>query len=177
MTKFFSSSLLFLLVFISSPLLLSFSSFSSLLFCLVLSSLLPHSLSLYNVSLFSFCAFLLYFLSFFGFYDSFVQMNWLCLLLAVCLAAPPHYGNPANGCRSDEIELKVSGIGGSVCGTSCDFSACPQDVPANVTATPKCALSTGLDNFCALICDPTKKQYGAASCKPIGDDEGVCTYP
>lgn len=99
----------------------------------------------------------------------------LCLLVASVLAAPPHYGKPP--CLSDEKALEIKGVQGVVCGASCDDRACPTDVPTNVTATPKCALSSGLDTYCALLCNPSKKECGAATCKPFGDDEGVCTYP
>merc|ERR1711998_639355 len=70
--------------------------------------------------------------------------------------APPsgktHYGNPADGCMSDEQSVKVQGLTGSFCSPDCASASCPTDVPSGVTAAPQCALqSTTGDKKCALI--------------------------
>jgi hypothetical protein len=106
--------------------------------------------------------------------------------------AKTHYGNPLCGmfgsCYfSDEYPDSVPGISGSFCTSFCnDNHTCPTDVPAGVTATPKCDLADIVSRkgkSCALICSPTtviKKvadaQCGAhGSCKPF-QGTGICTY-
>jgi C1A family cysteine protease len=100
--------------------------------------------------------------------------------------APPspsgqtHYGDPASGCMSDEAEVKIQGIQGDLCSPKCGIiTQCPTDVPAGVTAQPKCALSAGLfQKRCALVCDPSNpnaNECGKATCKAI-QGIGICTY-
>jgi C1A family cysteine protease len=103
-------------------------------------------------------------------------------------AGKTHYGDPKDGCLSDEVEITIQGITGDFCTPECSFmKACPTDVPAGVTAKPQCALSdssTG-KKYCALICSPSANildqkaadaQCGTnASCKPI-QSVGLCTY-
>lgn len=106
---------------------------------------------------------------------------------------PSHYGDPKDGCLSDEIEVQIQGVGGDFCTASCGlFKVCPSDVPEGVTAMPQCALKTsGVKEYCALICAPADKfvagkiddqkaadaQCGTnASCKVAGAGVGLCTY-
>ena len=107
----------------------------------------------------------------------------------VDLDANGHYGDPKDGCMSDETEITIQGVQGDFCTPKCSlFKACPTDVPAGVTVAPQCALqdsSTG-DKYCALICSPTlpildQKAADAqcgdnASCKSVQLGVGVCTY-
>jgi len=96
-----------------------------------------------------------------------------------------HYGNPTDGCESDEEAVRVTGVPGSFCAPDCKSAACPTDVPSGVAAKPQCALkTTGGDKKCALICSPTTDeaslragdaQCGAATCQPI-QSVGLCTY-
>jgi C1A family cysteine protease len=106
-------------------------------------------------------------------------------------AAPPagqtHYGDPLDGsCMSDEVNITITGIQGSVCSPACTGilkTKCPTDVPAGVTAQPECALKdTSDDKYCALICSPdadiTQEEddsCGKATCKAISGT-GLCTY-
>merc|ERR1711879_720157 len=72
-------------------------------------------------------------------------------------AASTHYGNPADGCMSDEIEVQVQGVKGDFCSPECGVvKKCPTDVPDGVTAQPQCALkdSSTEKKYCALICKP-----------------------
>jgi hypothetical protein len=102
--------------------------------------------------------------------------------------ADTHYGDPcsAAGCLADEKVMTLGGVDGSACGPVCTGDTpCPTDVPAGVTATPNCAVPSGADTLCALICSPTAaiRDQGAAdaqcgdgaSCKPISG-VGICTY-
>ena len=104
-------------------------------------------------------------------------------------AGKTHYGDPKDGCMSDETEITIQGVQGDFCTPKCSlFKACPTDVPAGVTVAPQCALqdsSTG-DKYCALICSPTlpildqkaadAQCGGNASCKSVQLGVGVCTY-
>lgn len=97
-----------------------------------------------------------------------------------------HYGDPKNGCESDEQAVQVQGVTGDFCSPKCTGSTCPTDIPAGVTAKPQCALQTPTGGkYCALICSPSlpitnqrvaDAQCGTnASCKPISG-VGLCTY-
>merc|ERR1711988_1264184 len=96
-----------------------------------------------------------------------------------------HYGDPADGCESDEQAVQVQGLSGKFCSPDCKSSSCPTDVPSGVVAKPQCALqSTTGDKKCALICSPSTDeaslragdaQCGAATCQPI-QGVGICTY-
>merc|ERR1712146_268934 len=69
-----------------------------------------------------------------------------------------HYGDPKNGCMSDEIEVQIQGISGDFCTPKCGFfKRCPSDLPTGVTAAPQCAIqdSSTKQKYCALICSPT----------------------
>eukprot|EP00462_Mataza_sp_D1_P003169 CAMPEP_0175103112 /NCGR_PEP_ID=MMETSP0086_2-20121207/8871_1 /TAXON_ID=136419 /ORGANISM="Unknown Unknown, Strain D1" /LENGTH=134 /DNA_ID=CAMNT_0016378117 /DNA_START=20 /DNA_END=424 /DNA_ORIENTATION=- len=97
-----------------------------------------------------------------------------------------HYGDPKDGCESDEQAVQVQGVQGDFCSPPCTAGVCPKDVPSGVTAKPECALQTTTGSkYCALICSPSlpiKNQMVAdaqcgtnASCKPISG-VGLCTY-
>lgn len=97
-----------------------------------------------------------------------------------------HYGDPTNGCESDEQAVQVQGVAGDFCSPKCTNGKCPTDVPAGATAKPQCALQDPSGNkYCALICSPSlpianqmvaDAQCGInASCKPISG-VGLCTY-
>ena len=103
-------------------------------------------------------------------------------------AGKTHYGDPKDGCLSDEIEVTIQGVQGDFCTPSCGFfKQCPSDKPTGVTAAPQCALSDSKSSkkYCALICAPSlpildqktaDDQCGEnASCKAI-QGVGICTY-
>jgi len=101
-----------------------------------------------------------------------------------------HYGDPKDGCLSDEIEVSIQGVAGDFCTPACGlFKACPSDIPTGVTAKPQCALqdaSAPSKKYCALICSPSlpildqkaaDAQCGqTASCKALQMGVGLCTY-
>ena len=95
--------------------------------------------------------------------------------------ATTHYGDPKQGCMSDEIAVQIQGVSGDFCTPTCSlFTACPTDVPTGVTASPMCALqdASSSKKYCALICQPSGNadQCGTnASCKSISG-VGICTY-
>merc|ERR1711998_151003 len=100
-----------------------------------------------------------------------------------------HYEDPNDGgCQSDEVDIQIQGVSGSVCAPKCGlFKPCPTDLPDGVTATPQCALqdSSSGKKYCALLCSPSlpildqqaaDDQCGEkASCKAI-QTVGICTY-
>jgi hypothetical protein len=87
-----------------------------------------------------------------------------------------HYGDPANGCRSDEKSISLQGVPGDLCVPHCTAdSKCPTDVPKGVTAAPQCAIGgSGTSASCALICKPSlfgdvsDAQCGGAICSLQG---------
>jgi hypothetical protein len=98
-----------------------------------------------------------------------------------------HYGDPAQGCESDEEKVTVTGVAGDFCSPDCTSTPCPTDKPTGVTAAPQCVLqdaATG-GKKCALVCSPSaviKDQQAAdaqcgnkATCKAI-QTVGLCTY-
>jgi len=104
-----------------------------------------------------------------------------------------HYEDPNDGgCQSDEVDIKITGVDGSVCSPKCTGifkTKCPTDVPAGVTAEPECALqdSSTHDKYCALICSPSLDEASLragdaqcstkASCKAVPNaGVGLCTY-
>jgi hypothetical protein len=102
-------------------------------------------------------------------------------------AGRPHYGDPAQGCLSDESVVKAAGVPDSFCAPLCGSDgSCPQDKPTGVTANPQCALKYGSDEKCALVCAASlpirdqkvaDSQCGAATCHPDpGTSWGLCTY-
>eukprot|EP00946_MAST-07B_sp_MAST-7B-sp1_P001525 g1525.t1 len=115
-------------------------------------------------------------------------------------SAPTHYGDPYRSpCEGAvpgwgaERNLTVENVPGALCSPPCENKTteaeapqaltCPTDVPARVTAEPRCALqqkSSGgqLVDYCVLMCSPgaPEDQCGAhASCKSI-QNLGICTY-
>ena len=96
-------------------------------------------------------------------------------------AGNSHYGDPKAGCQSDEIAIQITGVAGDVCSPQCTGpfkTKCPTDVPAGVTAEPKCALKdTAGDHYCILECTPAQNDACGpnASCKAISG-VGLCTY-
>jgi len=104
-------------------------------------------------------------------------------------AGKTHYGDPKDGCLTDEVSITIQGVSGDVCSPSCSLiKKCPTDLPAGVTAGPQCALQDASSgkSYCALICSPTaeiKDQKAAdaqcgtnASCKSVQMGIGLCTY-
>ena len=95
-----------------------------------------------------------------------------------------HYGNPSNGCQSDEEAVSIQGLAGDFCSPSCSqFHPCPSDVPGGATAIPQCVLETQgspTPTNCALICSGAGGHGGScpagASCHQI-QNTGICTYP
>merc|ERR1711959_760552 len=96
---------------------------------------------------------------------------------------PTHYGDPKNGCESDEQAVQVQGVSGDFCSPKCKNQVCPTDVPSRVTAKPTCALQspTGA-SYCALICTPSafrsngaNGECGTGTCESISGT-GICTY-
>jgi len=112
------------------------------------------------------------------------QKEWL---KAHKSAANGHYGDPKDGCESDEQAVQIQGVTGDFCSPQCSSSgSCPTDIPTGITAKPECALQTSAGGkYCALICSPSlpiKNQFVAdaqcgqnASCKAISG-VGICTY-
>jgi hypothetical protein len=99
------------------------------------------------------------------------------------LAAGSHYGDPYDGCLSDEIAIRVqgaSGASGAMCSPMCNAGACPSDVPTGCKATPQCVLSTGGGKkYCALVCRRlTDCGPGPKAYPEIVDNVGtmLCTY-
>jgi len=100
-----------------------------------------------------------------------------------------HYGDPKNGCASDEQSVQITGVQGDFCSPKCEgvlFKHCPSDVPDGATAKPECVLETqgsSKPTQCALICQPSENLADGsnaacptnASCKPISGT-GICTY-
>merc|ERR1712100_562263 len=96
------------------------------------------------------------------------------------------------GCQSDEVDIQITGVTGSVCSPKCTGifkTKCPTDVPEGVTAEPECALQDASthDKYCALICSPSTDPEALkagdaqcsskASCKAVPNAPvGLCTY-
>ena len=111
--------------------------------------------------------------------------------VAMSVAAATHYGDPlAGACMSDEQNITITGVAGSVCSpaaTGVLKQKCPTDTPAGCTITPAAILQDQSgDKYCALECSPSlpiKDQKLAdsicgvdnMSCKPISG-VGICTY-
>ena len=91
-----------------------------------------------------------------------------------------HYGNPKSGCLQDETELQISGTGGVACAASCGwFKRCPHDVPAGVTAPPKCDITVNNKKKCTLSC-LMGEDFACGTggkCLPLGlGNVGFCGY-
>ena len=84
--------------------------------------------------------------------------------VANCQHTKPHYGNPANGCRLDEIDGAMGTH--QWCAPSCDNNACPTDLPAGANGvTPTCNVETEDGHFyCSLVCNIGKTCPTGATC-------------
>jgi len=97
---------------------------------------------------------------------------------------PTHYGDPAQGCESDEQAVQVQDVSGAFCSPACKDGQCPSDKPDGATAHPMCALQTPEgDKFCALVCRPSalrsngfEGECGQGSCQKVQAGLGLCTY-
>jgi len=96
--------------------------------------------------------------------------------------AQPHYGDPKNGCLSDELDVTVTGVSGDFCSPTCPKQVCPSDVPSGTTAKPECILEMqgqSKPTHCCLVCVPggsgTDGCPTNATCKSISSI-GICTY-
>ena len=126
-----------------------------------------------------------------------VSGSWLATKGA--RAAATHYEDPGAGpCKAGELAVRIEGFSQDIgiCSPSCASGRCPSDVPANTTASPKCALVmqggkaywegnvAGKPNRCALVCQVGKEKTATcpakASCKLVSDPTygavGLCTY-
>merc|ERR1711972_1242745 len=91
------------------------------------------------------------------------------------------YEDPANGCGSDEIAIRIQGVSGDFCAPECQgwLSKCPA-APSSINGQAECALKTTTgDKYCAVICDPSGAaqcdQSAQMTCKSI-QGTGICTY-
>jgi C1A family cysteine protease len=107
--------------------------------------------------------------------------------------ATGHYGDPLSGsCESDEVNITITGVAGSVCSPECTGiiikDKCPSDIPDGCTGKATCALQDGQGGkYCALLCAPSgiiRDQQAAddscgttpnLTCKAISG-QGICTY-
>merc|ERR1712217_168287 len=105
-------------------------------------------------------------------------------LTAEVAVNPTHYGDPKDGCESDEQSVRVQGVPGDFCSPSCTSSgSCPTDVPSGDSAKPQCALKSPTGKqYCALICTPSvlrsdgaNGECGTGTCQSI-QGIGLCTY-
>ena len=124
----------------------------------------------------------------------------LLLLVAVCscveltlvptvFQAMMHYGNPARGCRSDEVSGSIQGANGDCCLPRATNNVCPTDVPQGTTAKPFAVVQDQSGNrYCALICSgmATGTCPSGASCMHPSSGSyglnlqasvGLCLYP
>merc|ERR1711862_300828 len=101
-----------------------------------------------------------------------------------------HYGNPAQGCRSDEVAGRIGGANGQICLPSCRSGQCPSDVPQGTTATPMCVIQDQSGHqYCGLICSgiATGTCPQGASCMTPSNAKfigwnlqaavGICLFP
>ena len=114
----------------------------------------------------------------------------LCLSAVFTQALKKHYGNPKNGCRSDEFPAQIQGMNGDVCMPHCTGNTCPTDLPdSQTTATPACIVEDQMGNFyCVLQCGGKKMCPIGATCQAAPHAEsknnrilqamnGLCMYP
>jgi len=89
-----------------------------------------------------------------------------------------HYGDPlSTSCQSDEANVTIEGVSGSVCAPGCTMNSCPMDKPSGVNATPTCNIinwGTGL-MYCSLGCETNSSCGHNATCKSV-QDVFLCTY-
>ena len=111
----------------------------------------------------------------------FTQLTLIPGVLEGEKAATTHYGNPKNGCLSDEIKGGIEGADGEVCLPNCTSHACPTDEPAGTTAFPMCAVSDGEGHkYCVLQCKGVHvgKCPSGSKCTLVGfEGAAICLYP
>eukprot|EP00516_Mucochytrium_quahogii_P000938 CAMPEP_0203748012 /NCGR_PEP_ID=MMETSP0098-20131031/3000_1 /ASSEMBLY_ACC=CAM_ASM_000208 /TAXON_ID=96639 /ORGANISM=" , Strain NY0313808BC1" /LENGTH=145 /DNA_ID=CAMNT_0050636617 /DNA_START=173 /DNA_END=610 /DNA_ORIENTATION=- len=101
----------------------------------------------------------------------------LSVIPEVLFEGKTHYGNPSEGCKSDEKAVRIQGVQGGICTPECKGGQCPSDVPSGSTATPSCILQTPTgQKYCALRCGRGTTCGTGASCKMVGFGIGICTY-
>jgi len=91
------------------------------------------------------------------------------------------YEDPANGCATDEMAIRIQGVQGDFCAPQCHgfLESCPS-APSSINGNAECALKTTTgEKYCAVICDPS----GTAQCSPTNQmtcksiqGTGICTY-
>lgn len=94
------------------------------------------------------------------------------------LGVASHYGDPSDGCKDDEVAVRIQGIEGALCSPKCSSMQCPSDVPSGCDAKPQCILqdaSSG-NKYCALACGKDTNCGDGASCQIIFTGIGICTY-
>ena len=98
--------------------------------------------------------------------------------LEVSYKGSTHYGNPAHGCLSDEVPIRIQGLKGAMCTSACSKSACPTDLPESCDAHPQCVLENKANHekYCALLCSKDSHCGAGASCEQIQPGVGLCTY-
>ena len=101
-----------------------------------------------------------------------------------------HYGNPKDGCLSDETELQLPTPAGTkkVCASKCGlFKQCPSDKPSGVAVPPECLVSKakkpfGHQKYCTLHCIVGEGSCGSdMQCVAMGmpgpgQNIGFCAY-
>ena len=102
-----------------------------------------------------------------------------------------HYGNPKDGCLSDETELQLGGVQGKVCASKCGlFKTCPSDKPSDVQAPPTCLVQKDdpkvpifhKQKYCTLNCLVGENICGnSMKCVSLGlpgaaAQAGFCAY-
>ena len=98
----------------------------------------------------------------------FLVLALFIISIANCQKVTPHYGNPANGCRKDEID----GLMGNYqwCAPNCDTNDCPTDMDASASnVTASCTVET-VDghHYCALVCTATSTCPQGSTCFTVG---------
>merc|ERR1711976_345626 len=89
-----------------------------------------------------------------------------------------HYGNPQNGCLSDEIAARLSGVNGDACFPQATNNSCPTDVPSGTTASPMAVIQDQSGNrYCGLICSgiATGNCPSGSTCQSVSG-AGICMY-
>ena len=92
-----------------------------------------------------------------------------------------NYGDPDDGCRSDENSMSITDFAGTFCSPECVSDSCSSDVPSGVTAEATCSLTSSSDGtkLCALTCT-SDSDCGNASCEYSNSStaatSGYCMY-
>jgi hypothetical protein len=89
-----------------------------------------------------------------------------------------HYGNPSQGCLTDELPIRIQGLNGAMCTSDCTKTSCPTDLPESCDAHPQCVLQNKANHkkYCALLCSKNSHCGAGASCEHIQPGVGICTY-